>query len=176
MPLLWYGWRIQHESSAEKVEITDIAPTISDWLNISYPSGCTGNPITVIPLKWKSHLNIRMFLLMKNKTSSMKNYERCRRNLCAFWVCRNDISSARKLIHRKSNFIWRNNFWRIFGLEDGIIEFFVPFESSFGNSNLTRENLRDWLLRNLFIDDNILLSFDAASHVVDFRNGCLNII
>jgi predicted AlkP superfamily pyrophosphatase or phosphodiesterase len=51
VPLLWYGWHIQHGTSAEKVEITDIAPTISDWLNISYPSGCTGNPITFIPLK-----------------------------------------------------------------------------------------------------------------------------
>jgi len=51
VPLLWYGWHIQHGSSAEKVEITDIAPTISDWLNIAFPSGCTGNPITVIPLK-----------------------------------------------------------------------------------------------------------------------------
>lgn len=51
VPLLWYGWRVQHGESAVKVEIPDIAPTISNWLNISYPSGCTGNPITFIPLK-----------------------------------------------------------------------------------------------------------------------------
>jgi len=51
VPLLFYGWHIQHGSSAEKVEISDIAPTISDWLNIAFPSGCTGNPITIIPLK-----------------------------------------------------------------------------------------------------------------------------
>ncbi len=51
VPLLWYGWHIQHGESAEKVNITDIAPTLSNWLNISNPSGCTGHPITFLPLK-----------------------------------------------------------------------------------------------------------------------------
>lgn len=51
IPLIWYGWHIQHGESAAPVVIPDIAPTISRWLNIASPSGCTGNPITVIPLK-----------------------------------------------------------------------------------------------------------------------------
>ncbi len=51
VPLLWYGWKVDHGSSAEPVVIPDIAPTISDWLHIAYPSGCTGKPITVIGMK-----------------------------------------------------------------------------------------------------------------------------
>ena len=51
IPLIWYGRHIQHGESAAPVVIPDIAPTISRWLNIASPSGCTGNPITVIPLK-----------------------------------------------------------------------------------------------------------------------------
>jgi predicted AlkP superfamily pyrophosphatase or phosphodiesterase len=51
VPLIWYGWRIQHGESASPVVISDIAPTIARWLTVSFPSGCTGNPITAIPLK-----------------------------------------------------------------------------------------------------------------------------
>ena len=51
VPLIWYGWHIQHGSSSQRVVIPDIAPTISNWLNISFPSGCNGNPIPFIPLK-----------------------------------------------------------------------------------------------------------------------------
>jgi predicted AlkP superfamily pyrophosphatase or phosphodiesterase len=45
VPLIWYGWNIKQGSSISNVDITDIAPTISQFLNISYPNGCTGKPI-----------------------------------------------------------------------------------------------------------------------------------
>ncbi len=45
VPLLFWGWNIKPGSSAEAVNITDIAPTLSLMLNIQYPSGCTGKPI-----------------------------------------------------------------------------------------------------------------------------------
>jgi len=58
---------------------------------------------------------------------------------------------------------------------------FFPFESAGGNSNLTKENLRGSWWRILFIDEKNFFSFveissDGTSHVVDFRNWCLNII
>lgn len=46
VPLLWYGWHINHGSSAVPVSITDIAPTISDLLNISQPNATTGKVIS----------------------------------------------------------------------------------------------------------------------------------
>jgi predicted AlkP superfamily pyrophosphatase or phosphodiesterase len=51
VPLIWYGWKISPGVSNEPVTIPDIAPTISNWLNIAYPSGCTGKPISAIKLK-----------------------------------------------------------------------------------------------------------------------------
>ncbi|MEO5674080.1 MAG: alkaline phosphatase family protein [Chitinophagales bacterium] len=51
VPLIWYGWHIQPGASAEKADMADVAPTISNWLRIAFPSGCTGNPLSFIPLK-----------------------------------------------------------------------------------------------------------------------------
>ncbi|MBX7108333.1 MAG: alkaline phosphatase family protein [Chitinophagales bacterium] len=51
VPLIWYGWKIAHGTSADATVIPDIAPTISNWMNISFPSGCTGKPITGILMK-----------------------------------------------------------------------------------------------------------------------------
>ncbi|MCY7409145.1 MAG: alkaline phosphatase family protein [Chitinophagales bacterium] len=51
VPLIFYGWKIEHGESVEKVVIPDIAPTVSSWLNIAFPSGSTGNPIPFIKLK-----------------------------------------------------------------------------------------------------------------------------
>lgn len=51
VPLIWYGWKIAHGTTADPLVVPDIAPTISNWLNISYPSGCTGKPITGIIMK-----------------------------------------------------------------------------------------------------------------------------
>lgn len=45
VPLLWYGWKIKAGSSVKRVEITDIAPTISSMLNMEFPNGCTGKVI-----------------------------------------------------------------------------------------------------------------------------------
>lgn len=50
VPLIWYGWKIKAGSSGQKVSITDIAPTISDILNISYPNGTDGNVLSDIIL------------------------------------------------------------------------------------------------------------------------------
>lgn len=46
VPLIWYGWKIQKGESNQTVSITDIAPTIADFLNVSRPNGCTGQPIS----------------------------------------------------------------------------------------------------------------------------------
>ena len=57
---------------------------------------------------------------------------------------------------------------------------FVSLDSFVGNSNLTNENRRTSCSRFLFIEDKNLLvlgleiSSDDISHVVAFRNGCLN--
>lgn len=45
VPLIFMGWKIKKGSTVRKVDITDIAPTISMMLNCDFPSGCTGKPI-----------------------------------------------------------------------------------------------------------------------------------
>ncbi len=45
IPLIWYGWRIKRQEISEKIEIIDIAPTISSLLNITKPNGSTGKSI-----------------------------------------------------------------------------------------------------------------------------------
>jgi arylsulfatase A-like enzyme len=45
IPLIWYGWKISHGTIVRPVDIIDIAPTISTFLNITYPNACTGIPI-----------------------------------------------------------------------------------------------------------------------------------
>ena len=45
VPLIFYGWKIKHQEILEPVQINDIAPTLSDFLKISYPSGASGKPI-----------------------------------------------------------------------------------------------------------------------------------
>ena len=41
-PLIWYGWNIKAGSTNEKVNITDIAPTLSNLLNIEVPAATSG--------------------------------------------------------------------------------------------------------------------------------------
>jgi predicted AlkP superfamily pyrophosphatase or phosphodiesterase len=48
VPLIFYGWNIRPGSSAEQVYITDIAPTLAMMLNIQFPNGCTGKPISFL--------------------------------------------------------------------------------------------------------------------------------
>lgn len=48
VPLLFYGWGIKKGETYEKINITDIAPTISSLLKISNPSGCSGKPVVSV--------------------------------------------------------------------------------------------------------------------------------
>ena len=45
VPLIFWGGKIPQGKTDRKVNIRDIAPTISTLLGISYPNGCTGNPL-----------------------------------------------------------------------------------------------------------------------------------
>lgn len=45
VPLVFYGWKIEKTEILEAVHMNDIAPTLSNFLNISYPSGASGKPI-----------------------------------------------------------------------------------------------------------------------------------
>ena len=48
VPLIFCGWNIKHGSSAEQIFITDVAPTLAMMLNIQFPNGCTGKPISFL--------------------------------------------------------------------------------------------------------------------------------
>ncbi len=39
VPLIWFGWKIESGRSDEKVNVTDIASTLSNLLGISFPNG-----------------------------------------------------------------------------------------------------------------------------------------
>jgi predicted AlkP superfamily pyrophosphatase or phosphodiesterase len=45
IPLIWYGWKIGHASITRPVDIIDVAPTLSTFMNITFPNSCTGTPI-----------------------------------------------------------------------------------------------------------------------------------
>jgi predicted AlkP superfamily pyrophosphatase or phosphodiesterase len=45
VPLIFYGWKIKHTEILESVHMNDIAPTLSDFLKITYPSGASGKLI-----------------------------------------------------------------------------------------------------------------------------------
>lgn len=46
VPLIFFGWNIPHGYSVEPVSVTDIAPTIATMLNIEFPNGTNGKPIS----------------------------------------------------------------------------------------------------------------------------------
>ena len=48
VPLLFWGGTIPQGQTDRKINIRDIAPTISTILGTAYPNGCTGNPIVEI--------------------------------------------------------------------------------------------------------------------------------
>ena len=48
IPLLFYGWKVQHGATSREVHITDIAPTVCQLLHIQQPNACVGEPITEI--------------------------------------------------------------------------------------------------------------------------------
>lgn len=45
VPLIWYGWRIKRSKVSRFVDMRDVAPTISNFLDIPFPNGCTGDVI-----------------------------------------------------------------------------------------------------------------------------------
>ncbi len=45
VPLIWYGWKIGRKSISRRVSVTDIMPTIANFLNISTPPGMEGSII-----------------------------------------------------------------------------------------------------------------------------------
>ena len=47
VPLLFYGHGVKKGSLVVRTEITDVAPTISALLNISFPNGAIGKPIDI---------------------------------------------------------------------------------------------------------------------------------
>ena len=54
IPLLWYGAGIKPGYTSEPIDMTDIAPTISTFLNIIAPNASTGKPIQYITNNYKT--------------------------------------------------------------------------------------------------------------------------
>lgn len=48
VPLIFWGNKIPRGNTTKMVNVKDIAPTISSILEISFPNGCTGNPLVEI--------------------------------------------------------------------------------------------------------------------------------
>jgi hypothetical protein len=48
IPLVFYGWKIQHGKTNRETYMTDIAATVAALLHIQMPSGCVGKPITEV--------------------------------------------------------------------------------------------------------------------------------
>ena len=46
VPLLFYGWKVKTGETTSRTNISDIAPTIADFLNILEPNGSIGNVIS----------------------------------------------------------------------------------------------------------------------------------
>jgi predicted AlkP superfamily pyrophosphatase or phosphodiesterase len=45
VPLIWYGWIVNRATVNRKVNMTDIAATLSTLCKIPYPNACTGEPM-----------------------------------------------------------------------------------------------------------------------------------
>lgn len=45
VPLIWYGWAVNRATVMRKVNITDIAATLSSLCKVPYPNACTGEPL-----------------------------------------------------------------------------------------------------------------------------------
>ena len=48
IPLLFYGWKVEHGSTSREVHITDIAPTVTQMLHIQQPNACIGEAIVEV--------------------------------------------------------------------------------------------------------------------------------
>jgi len=45
VPLIWYGWTVNRATVSRKVNLTDIAATLSSLCKVPYPNACTGEPL-----------------------------------------------------------------------------------------------------------------------------------
>ncbi len=45
VPLIFWGWKIKHQEILNDVKMNDVAPTLSNLLNISYPNSASGKAI-----------------------------------------------------------------------------------------------------------------------------------
>ena len=45
IPLLFFGWHVNHGRTAKETHVTDIAATVCSMLDIQSPNGCVGTPI-----------------------------------------------------------------------------------------------------------------------------------
>jgi len=45
VPLIWYGWSVNRATVTRKVNMTDIAATLSSLCKVPYPNACTGEPL-----------------------------------------------------------------------------------------------------------------------------------
>lgn len=45
VPLIWYGWSVSRATVTRKVNMSDIAATLSSLCKVAYPSACTGQPM-----------------------------------------------------------------------------------------------------------------------------------
>lgn len=48
IPLLFYGWKVEHGSTSREVHITDIAPTVCQMLHIQQPNACIGEAVAEV--------------------------------------------------------------------------------------------------------------------------------
>jgi predicted AlkP superfamily pyrophosphatase or phosphodiesterase len=45
VPLIWYGWTVNRSTISRKVNMTDIAATLSILCKVPYPNACSGEPL-----------------------------------------------------------------------------------------------------------------------------------
>ncbi len=48
VPLIFYGWKIKRKSILAPMDITDVAPTIATFIDISWPNAASGKPLEEI--------------------------------------------------------------------------------------------------------------------------------
>lgn len=46
VPLIWYGWTVNRSTVMRKVNMTDIAATLSSLCRVPYPNACSGEPMS----------------------------------------------------------------------------------------------------------------------------------
>jgi len=45
VPLIWYGWNVNRSTVARKVNMTDVAATLSSLCKVPIPNACSGDPL-----------------------------------------------------------------------------------------------------------------------------------